>query len=272
MSGEFQRMHCVTCGEPTQLVWQEGVYTAYHCPICTLIQSQGPAVADLFDANYFINNYLFQADVRIQHFQAMLQQAAISLQAPLIDVGAGVGFFLQALPAELRANSAAVEPASFARERLQQGKLAAVIAPTIAELPSTVGPFATASLWDVLAGVPEPLALLSAVRERLAPTGQLIIKTPHHPRRLFQVARWLGWTQKGRALVHVPAQWFHFSPTALTRILDKSGFTVTKMTWTSEPPLVYPRLSRRLKEGVMQGLLRLGTPYASILCIAQRRL
>lgn len=271
MSGEFQPMYCVTCGEPTQLVWQEGAYTAYHCPICTLIQSQGPAIADLFDANYFINNYLFQADVRIQHFQAVLQQASVSLQEPLIDVGAGVGFFLQALPVELRANSAAVEPATFARERLHQEKLAAVIAPTMAALPASVGPFATATLWDVLAGVADPLTLLTDIRERLAPTGQLIIKTPHHPLRLFQVASWLRWTQKGRALVHVPAQWFHFSPAALTQMLTKSGFAVTKLTWTSEPPVVYPQQSRRLKEGVMQGLLRLGTPYASILCVAQRR-
>jgi 2-polyprenyl-3-methyl-5-hydroxy-6-metoxy-1,4-benzoquinol methylase len=236
-----------------------------------LIQTQGPAAADLFDANYFINNYLFQADIRVQHFQAMLQQAAIVINEPLVDVGAGVGFFLQALPVEMRASAAAVEPASFARERLQEEHLASVIAPTVTELPATVGPFATATLWDVLAGVPEPLALLTAIRQRLAPTGQLIIKTPHHPLRLFQVARCLGWIHKGRALVHVPAQWFHFSPIALTRMLDQAGFTVTKMTWTSEPPLVYPRLSRRLKEKALQGLLRLGTPHASILCVAQRR-
>lgn len=264
-------MRCIICGRVTDRVWQEGAYRAYHCPICTLIQTQGPAVADLFDANYFINNYLFQEAVRIQHFQAMMQQVALPLDRPLVDVGAGVGFFLQSLPAEVRATAAAVEPAPFACERLVQAKLAAIVAPTLAELPPGAGPFATATLWDVLAGVADPLALLTTLREYLAPSGHLIIKTPHHPLRLFQVARLLGWMHKGRALVHVPAQWFHFSPTALTHLLDRCGFAVVKMSWTHEPALRYPGLGRRLKEGALQGLLRLSTPYASILCVAQRR-
>lgn len=263
-------MPCVSCNGATTLVWQEGAYHALACQHCGLIQTQGPLSPDLFDADYFINNYLFQEEVRIRHFQAILHQAQVTVTAPLLDVGAGVGFFLKSLAPDLRATAAAVEPAPFAREQLLQQGVAPVIVPALDALPATVGPFATATLWDVLAGVPHPLELLDGIRLRLAPAGQLIIKTPHHPLRLFHVARLLTYARKGRAVVHVPAQWFHFTPRALTQMLATAGFQVVKMTWTSEPPIHYPRLSRRVKEGVMGGLLRLSTPHPSILCVAQR--
>ena len=134
----------------------------------------------------------------------------------------------------------------------------------------SAGPFATATLWDVLAGVQQPVALLATIHENLTTGGMLVIKTPHHPAGLFKVARLLKPFQRGRAILHVPAQWFHFTPLSLEQLLTRNGFQVDKMQWTTEPPLVYPSRGRRAKEQVMKGFLRLGARHESILCVARR--
>ncbi|MEZ4859679.1 MAG: class I SAM-dependent methyltransferase [Caldilineaceae bacterium] len=263
-------MPCTICTGSTLRIWQEGAYQAEHCAQCGVIQATGPTAPTLYDERYYVENYLSHSGVRVQHFQQMVQQANLPLHAPLLDVGAGVGFFLKSLPASLREQAVAVEPAAYARNLLQQEQVVPLVAASLTDLPRGQEYFATITLWDVLAHVPEPASLLHTLREKMAPGGQLLIKTPHHPVRLFQVAKLLGPVKKGRAILHIPAQLFHFTPTALTYLLGATGFTVISTQWTSEAPVPYRGTLRILKERVLGAFLRASTRYASFLCVAEK--
>ncbi|MEZ4735135.1 MAG: class I SAM-dependent methyltransferase [Caldilineaceae bacterium] len=263
-------MNCPICTGTTQRIWQEGAYQAEHCPQCGVTRATGPVAAALYDKRYYVDNYLSHGDLRMRHFQQMVDKTKLTLRAPLLDVGAGVGFFLKSLPTTLRATVAAVEPAAYARNLLQQEAVVPTVVATLTDLPPDQALFATVTLWDVIAHVPDPVALLTTIRERMTPDGQLMIKTPHHPIRLFQIARLLGPVQKGRAILHVPAQLFHFTPAALTALLRQSGFTVVSTHWVSEAPVPYPKLTRAAKEVVLGLFLRMSTRHESFLCVAQK--
>jgi SAM-dependent methyltransferase len=233
-----------------------------------LICTHGPDAPDLFNAAYYRTSYLQQEETRIRHFQHLLRLAQVEVQAPVLDVGAGVGLFLQSLPMALRRSAAAIEPADFARSTLAAKAVAATVVASLEQLPATAGPFATITLWDVLAHVADPSALLADLRPRLLPQGHLLIKTPHHPLRLFQVARLLAPMQKGRAILHVPSQRFHFTPGSLHHLLAANRFVLQNTCWVSEAPVRHISYTRWLKEALLATALRLSTPHASFLAVA----
>jgi len=109
--------------------------------------------------------------------------------------------------------------------------------PDLESIPFDRIPFAAVTLWDVLAHVPDPRAMLTAIRLRMDPGGVLVVKTPHHPRRLFQAARSLGPIRKGRSLLHIPSMRTHFTPSSLQELLAASGFQPLSWQWVSETPL-----------------------------------
>ncbi|MFN8490926.1 MAG: class I SAM-dependent methyltransferase [Caldilineaceae bacterium] len=268
-------MNCCNCNRQTVAIWREADYTVYACPACGLMQTAGPAPAGIFDAPYYENNYLPFRQLNIQHFQQMVEKAQVTLGrplgAPLLDVGAGVGFFLQSLPPALQQTAVAIEPADYARNLLSQAQVAPTVYATIADLPTDSAPFATVTLWDVLAHTPNPAQLLKVLYERMAPDGLLLIKTPHHPRRLFQMARLLGPLHKGRAILHIPSQRFHFTPQALGQLLQDQGFGVERTLWVDEVVAPYTSALRQGKELVLKAFLRLSTRHESFLCIARKR-
>jgi cyclopropane fatty-acyl-phospholipid synthase-like methyltransferase len=235
-----------------------------------LIRVSGPEAPELFNAAYYRSSYLQQEAARIRHFQHLLRLAQVEVQAPLLDVGAGVGLFLQALPVELQRTAVAMEPADFARSVLADKAVAATVIASLDQLPAAAGPFATITLWDVLAHVACPPALLAALHTLLLPQGLLVIKTPHHPPRLFQVARLLAPLQKGRAILHVPSQRFHFTPGSLRHLLEANGFALQRTCWVSEAPVRHTSRPRWLKEAFLATCLRLSTPHPSFLAVACR--
>lgn len=98
-------------------------------------------------------------------------------------------------------------------------------------------PFAAVTLWDVLAHVPDPRAMLVQIRTRMQNGGALVIKTPHHPRRLFTAASLLRPIKKGRSLLHIPSMRTHFTPSSLQKLLAAAGFQPLSWQWVSETPL-----------------------------------
>lgn len=264
-------MNCRVCQSPTDVLWREGAYSAERCAQCGLIGISGPATAELYDERYYVANYLSHGDLRVEHFRRLVRQAQVTLTEPLLDLGAGMGFFLQSLPPALRATAVAVEPARYARMYLQQEAVVPTVIATLSELPSTIRPFATVTLWDVLAHVNDPIDLLKTIHAHTRDDGQLIIKTPHHPAQLFRVAHLLRPLQKGRAVLHVPAQRWHFTPASLQVLLHKAGFSVSTTHWVKEAPIPYDSTSRKIKELTMWAFLKLSTRHESFLCIAGKR-
>jgi SAM-dependent methyltransferase len=148
----------------------------------------------------------------------------------LLDVGAHAGRFIR-LAEDLGWDADGIElnprTAAFAAARVR-GRIYRADA---AALPPDFGPFDAVTLTDVLEHIPDPLGLLRALRERLAPGGWIAVKVPNGPGQARK-ERVRGWLQPGRRpriadnLVHVS----HFSPASLRLALGRAGYAEVDVT------------------------------------------
>ena len=194
-----------------------------------------------FEADYF-RPYIGRSQAcraRVSHFRQVVADLPVALETPLLDIGAGLGFFMQALPSELARGTTLVEPSVHARRHLGETVKANVFA-SLSDIPPGYPLFATITLWDVLAHVGDPVDVLTKARHLMKDKGLLVIKTPFHPLRLFRAAKLLAPIKKGHSLLHIPSMRFHFTPNSLPVLLQVTDFRVDAWQWTSESPLVEP--------------------------------
>lgn len=262
-------MLCPVCGGRLNAVWREREFVARQCLECRLILCRS-ATKVPFEKHYF-QHYIGQSQARqarLSHFREMVANLAVALETPILDVGAGLGFFIQALSPDLARLTTLVEPSAFARSYLRETVTAETFI-SLTEIPPDYPPFATVTLWDVLAHVEDPEAVLSQARQLMKKGGLLIIKTPFHPLRLFQAARLLAPIRKGHSLLHIPSMRFHFTPDSLPALLQATGFRVEARQWTSEPPLVRAKGLALLKPFLLRLGQRLVTNKVSFITLAR---
>lgn len=241
---------CPICRINLTMIWHEQRQMAGRCPQCGLIIAQSPHLLE-FDANYFrgYKRYLESPPVRrarISYYQQTIASLPVELSAPVLDIGAGLGFFIRALPPILARETILVEPSAYARNYLDQ-LISAGVFSSLDQLPPDSPPFATVAWWDVLAHVDEPLALLKQIRQLMQIGGLLIVKTPHHPQHLFRAAQLLVPLKKGHSLLHIPSMRFHFTPDSLAALIRTAGFRVEFWQWLPEPPIAGRMGARHLK-------------------------
>lgn len=201
-------MTCAWCGAPL-----EGAPSApggLRCRRCTVVTTHPwPTPAEL-DAAY-AGAYRPAGGRFGGPLEALLRRTRgalarrIDAQAPpgrVLDVGAGDGTLVAALRARRR-DAEGVERAD-------------------GVLPD--GPFAAVVLWHVLEHLPEPVATLRELRERLVPGGLLVLALPNAASLQARVAgdRWLA-LDPPRHLVHVPAP-------ALLATLAAEGLRVRRVS------------------------------------------
>ncbi|HOL22431.1 MAG TPA: methyltransferase domain-containing protein, partial [bacterium] len=87
------------------------------------------------------------------------------------------------------------------------------------------------TMFDVIAHLKDPVSYIKTVAKILKSGGYLIIKTPYHSPLLFFLSNILSFTGKSRALLHIPAQIFHFNPQSLNLILT-DGFKLLNISRT----------------------------------------
>jgi len=144
---------------------------------------------------------------------------------PLIDVGCGDGLFLKvASDAGYPAEGIEFSPEGARRAALRLGRPVAV--GDLARGAILNGPFDIATVWHVLEHLPDPGAMLAAVRRRLRPGGLLIAAVPNLDNGPMQVAyrlirhRPLPLFEEGGREPHLT----HFDPRTLAGILKSRGF------------------------------------------------
>lgn len=261
---------CPACQLALVPLWREGTAQAGRCPQCGLIRSTSDS-AVTFEEDYFgwTVSAPELAHVRIEHFRTLIQSLPVSLAAPVLDMGAGVGFFWHALPLELADSAVLVERSTYARQVLVEQTSARVFADPAALPTDAAGTFSTITLWDVLAHILEPVSLLQQLRRLLAADGHLIIKTPHHPVRLFRVASLFGPVKKGRSLLHIPSMTYHFTPENIWGLLTAAGFEMVSWQWTVEPPLHTVKHASRTKGALLRLGRRLAVKHHSFIAIVR---
>jgi len=140
----------------------------------------------------------------------------------LLDVGCGLGFFLEAARRE-GFTATGMEGSDWAMEYVRR-QFGIPIRPAPLEttdLPE--GSFDVCTLWQVIEHLPDPLAALRKIRDLLRPGGVVIMETRN--RRGYDARllgeKWGGWT--------LPYHLWHFDPASFRLLLEKSGFRVVKI-------------------------------------------
>jgi 2-polyprenyl-3-methyl-5-hydroxy-6-metoxy-1,4-benzoquinol methylase len=163
----------------------------------------------------------------------------------LLDVGSGTGYFLQHM-LNHGYQVLGVEVDEGARSFAQQQFGLDVRTPDELTQGKITGPFGLISMWHVLEHVHDPKLYLTRLYQLLEPGGLLLIAVPNYTSLDAQHYRG-HW-----AAYDVPRHLWHFSPKAMTRLVDEMGFKVIQKKRLPLDPFYVALLSEKyLKRGVM---------------------
>ncbi len=259
---------CPVCKSDALPFWRERECSAARCAECEHVFSEGARDAAVYEADYFERWYLAHRDARLAYFVELIDRHGLEPRAPLLDVGAGVGLWLEVCRGLGLAEATAVEPSEYGRARLAELRDASMpsleIRAALGELEGRAGRYRTVTVLDVLSHVDDLRGTLEAIRRLLAPDGQLIVKAPNHAPALFRAARWLAPLGRGRALLCVRSQQHHFAPDSLPGLLARFGFRTRHLAALHEAP---PRLLGDPRSWALNRVARLAVGSESMLWI-----
>jgi SAM-dependent methyltransferase len=222
---------CNTCGAPLAAPALPEVrdpqsletFAIRRCSACGLGHTS-PVPADIgtyYGPAYYGKRHSFTDRYCLLRRMRLLRHATDADAGPppkrLLDVGCGDGDFLRAATAAgWKAAGTDIGGA------LQNARDAGLdVHPTLDEVASA-GPFDVATLWHTLEHFSDPRGTLERTRELLRPHGRLLVAVPD--------AAGLQAALFGKSWFHldVPRHLFHFDRTALTTLLERTGFTVDR--------------------------------------------
>jgi SAM-dependent methyltransferase len=159
-------------------------------------------------------------------FNFMLKHSPSSIPSRHLDIGCSAGLLLQRFQDKLKCQSVGIEPGQAYREVAQKAgfdvhpSLEALQA-AMAKTAKYASPFDLISMAHVLEHLPEPVAYLSALRERLlsSQNGQLLLEVPNlYAHDCFEIAHLVS-----------------YSPHTLTQTLLKAGFEIKALEAHGRP-------------------------------------
>lgn len=198
-------------------------FELHACDACGLRFVYPPTPDDALAAYYdgaFYGELGGGSSLALRLFHALRARVVERAHPPpglLLDVGCGDGGFL----AYMAARGWRVRGVESAAEgRARAGRALGDAAAVTAGLDGAPRGADVITLWHVLEHVADPVGFLGAVRERLAPDGDLVLAVPNHG---SAEARAFGtsWFH-----LDVPRHQLHFTRAALTSLLARAGFSV----------------------------------------------
>jgi 2-polyprenyl-3-methyl-5-hydroxy-6-metoxy-1,4-benzoquinol methylase len=199
------------------------------------------ALDAIYDRDYYegavFENYLGEREIRIASSRDRVRRiATIRPSGRLLDVGCAAGFFLHA--ASERYEVTGVELSEFAAQYAREEFGLHVFTGELFDAQLDHGVFDVVTMWDVIEHVPDPRAVLAEVTRLTRPDGVLVLTTGNvkGPMARRGLQRW--------NLMTPPAHLTFFAPSTLERLLNESGFEVTRRVadgvFSSRPRLVNP--------------------------------
>lgn len=214
-----------------------------------------PNLEDVVDFYVEMEDPEFEASGQARRLQAngLIDEIARSipsgtLQRGLLDIGAGSGHLVEAALAR-GWDAEGVEPSRWLCARAREKNL--VVHEGVLPLAGVGRNFGIVTLIDVIEHVSDPLALLRAASEHLAPDGLMVIVTP-------DVGSWAARLMGKRWWHYRPAHIGYFDHATLNGAVESIGFRVER--W-SRPRWILP--AGYLMERVLAyfpGLKRLRMP------------
>lgn len=140
----------------------------------------------------------------------------------LLDFGCGGGSFLERMHSQ-GWHVTGMDNSEAAVERVRRDLGIPVFAGTLPNDDLPAGEFDVITMWHSLEHVHEPLTVLRAAYDLLAPGGRIVVAVPNidsAPARRFGPA-WFG--------LDLPRHLTHFTPPTLRRMLERAGFAVGRV-------------------------------------------
>lgn len=211
-------------------------YNIYKCENCQVnfLYPFSENVEKIYDEKYFKRWYLNFYDERKKYFKSLLKKIEkyIPQTGKLIDVGCGVGIFLEVMK-EKNYEVCGYDISDFAIDFCRK-KGFNVYNKSFLELYFPESSFDLITFFDVVAHLKEPINYLQKCKKMLKKDGVILIKTPLHSNFLFFIAKFLSFIGKSKSILHLPAQIYHFDKNSILKIADITGFKIKKIIITRE--------------------------------------
>ena len=234
------RRPCPLCaGRSGRPVWHEDGYSYARCASCSGV------FTDIDEPTYQEGRHNawdepvpdpdalgFYGDARRAAHDAFLERFEPQRGCRLLDVGCGLGFFLE------RARSRGwdvhgCEPspswAALAQKRLGEPS---ITRGNVEDVPRAEGRFDLITAWDVVEHLFDPVPFLAAMQQRLAPGGRLFLRTPNldYVLPVYRLRRLAGHEVELGPLNHV----VYFTVRTMRRALAAGGLVADR--WLALPP------------------------------------
>lgn len=224
----------VGCAAPLVHAFQLSQALVLRCPTCGVyvLDAQPQHGESLLDRTQFEEALRALRLANYQHILGRLGTLVSLSGCRLLDVGCSTGWFLEA------ATSAGcacygIEPDEFFYRRLESRRppgVQVVHGFFARDVPASWEPFDIITFHDVFEHLTEPLAVLRAVRERLAPGGLLVLSLPTADGFAFRLGRLLcaaGVPQPLERMFQVQYPFphlFYFTRSSLATLAGRAGF------------------------------------------------
>ncbi len=230
---------CLYCGSAEIKTYKVvNDYVIYSCNKCHLLftgydcREEGASINREWYSDAYILNYQEKARVLKKRFVQKVHELEILKRGgSLLDLGCGVGLFLEALSETARyewklygldINEKLIDKA---KVRLR-GKAQKLFLGKVTSLNIKAEAFDSITCFDVLEHDHELKLTLSEIKSLLKSSGLLLIQAPNYSSVMAYLCgeRWDWWA--------VPDHVFHFNPDSLSLVLQKEGFRIRKLyTW-----------------------------------------
>ncbi len=163
----------------------------------------------------------------------LLREAGVPAEGRVLDVGAGYGFFLDALR-DQGFSAHGVEPSRTACEFARRWLGVDPACVTLEEWDGPVAAFDALTAFYVIEHVPDPKALLAQAHRLLRPGGILLLRWPH----TTPLVKAVSWSGARPDWYDPPWHLRDFSPRTLAALLKGAGFGEVRTLaggWTVPP-------------------------------------
>jgi 2-polyprenyl-3-methyl-5-hydroxy-6-metoxy-1,4-benzoquinol methylase len=210
------------------------LFNIWECGACSLRFTQDipdiAAIGKYYQADAYVSHTDTKEGMvnRLYHFvrkrtlrkkAALLRQQTGLSTGALLDIGAGTGAFANTMQ-KAGWRVTALEPDSDTRQRAKERYgLAVLPADALYQLPA--GSFDAITLWHVLEHVHDLHGYIKQMKQLLKPGGRLFIAVPNY------TSYDAGYYRQFWAAYDVPRHLYHFSPVAMSRLLQQYQLHIT---------------------------------------------
>lgn len=211
----------------------EGEFSYVKCNQCSLVY-MNPQLSDESVALFYPNNYAphkheanTQSVLKTKHYPREVRTILTKKpneQSRLLDVGCGNGKFLFQLKNLIGCSVYGVDVSKLAVKTAKNLYDIEIFEGTVTEAPFENDSFDVITAWSYIEHVNNPLEVLNKLHNLLKLRGDLIIKTPNFNsiNRLLFKEKWYH--------LDCPRHLFLYTPQTISRLLNKTGFIVKKIT------------------------------------------